>query len=139
MQVRLKGYSDDIVSVEGDLSDELYPVNPGILYLSSGDQFKVDYDISRDGIWTFEHIVESGNLDVEITPCPDEEPEQFAQDVYSDTVEVSGDFDWIECWEQYPPSREEILDRFVAEDLIDNLTVDQMLVVYRQCMVAKNG
>jgi len=58
--ITITGYSDDIVDVEGDISEEIYGLEDGgFLAFSDGTLIQVDYD--KNGVWQF-YVMAKGNL-----------------------------------------------------------------------------
>lgn len=90
MKLIISGHSDDIISVEGDISDEI-PLDdldrPIYVAISDGTLLRVSYD----GMWTI-RVMETG-LDTKIhhEPATDEDTN------YSDVVTVTGDWavEWV--------------------------------------------
>jgi len=59
MSVKITGASDDLIEIEGDISEEwnFYPDNAGdsrLLAFSDGTLLRVNYD--DDGIWRFQKV-----------------------------------------------------------------------------------
>lgn len=64
MSTKLTGHSDDVIVLEGDLFDELYPSYDepkGTIGFSDGSLLHYEYD--SDGIWRFKPIVIGSLLD----------------------------------------------------------------------------
>lgn len=121
-EVRIYGASDDLVEVEGPLGDEWE--GPGNVVFSTGDRFTVIY--GDRGVWRIEHVEDSGKLSVTIERAPEgEDP-----DPYTDTAFVVGDFEWIDCWESWPPEREEIFDRIENQGLMNDADTKWLLAFY---------
>jgi hypothetical protein len=92
MRITIQGYSDDIVSVEGDLNEEFsalrYDDTEGFLGLSDGTSIKYRYD----GIWRFTILNHGVNSIVNLIQCSEDN-----EDVYSDLVviESKSNIKWI--------------------------------------------
>ena len=90
MSVTVYGASDDLIEVDGDVTEEFYASNDeDLVYLafSDGTVLKVLFD--AEGIWRITHK-RRGSSEVEIIQCP---PEQ--DDVYSDRAVILGGVQWV--------------------------------------------
>ena len=89
MAVEIRGYSDGIVSIEGDgFSDEFYPSGEDGFYLalSDGSMFSVRYD--DGGFWRIVCLARGASEIVKVEATnPD--------DNYSDVVTVKGRIEWV--------------------------------------------
>lgn len=127
-QVTIYGASDDLIEVEGTITDEFGASrdDEGYVVFSTGDVFRVSYN--ERGVWDVEHSVTSGELEVEITKAPPgEDPEP-----YTDHAEVSGDFTWVDCWPTYPPEDEHVQERL--KDNIEGLSGDALMAAYNAAL-----
>lgn len=64
MTTQVTGHSDDIIQLNGDLYDELYPgyeEQKGAIGFSDGTLLKYEYD--EDGIWRFKPVVKGSLFD----------------------------------------------------------------------------
>ncbi len=105
--IKIYGSSDDLVEVEGSVPgcNEFGTYNrPLYVELSTGDVFKVEY--TGVGVWEVTHHVNAGVGGVtwsKINHGAGDDPEP-----YTDTVTASGAIEWVEAWESYPPTPEEM-------------------------------
>lgn len=107
MDIKISGHSDDIIEVEGDISEMCIVVFPSL------DVFRVTYGLNNRGVWTVEHETASGKLTVRIDRAPDgDDPEP-----YTDLAHVSGHIERVEHWTTWPPMADEIRER--VEDFFD--------------------
>ena len=90
--IRIYGASDDLIEVEGDISEEFNPVYYGdedehadILAFSDGTLLRVKFD--RDSIWRITPVV-VGKARLVHTLCVSD---GFADEDYSDTVHLFDD------------------------------------------------
>lgn len=92
MSVKIRGYSDDLIDIEGDVSEE-FDANGLIHYLvstSTGVLLRVRYA----AVWRIDVI--SGADNVHIVPCPEND-----DDNYSDVATVDGDVSWVQCGNEF--------------------------------------
>lgn len=100
--VIITGYSDDIISLEGDIDDEIpYNDEPVYLSFSDGTVLQVDYDAR--GIWRI-HLVKQGNASyIKI------ESGKILSENYSDMVKLGspsiGNICWVVYGEMRVPSK----------------------------------
>jgi len=89
MKIKISGHSDDVVCVEGDVTDEFYPSEdqPFFVGVSDGTLLRISYD----GMWNIRVLI-TGSDDTKITyePATDEDTN------YSDIVTLENDDEW--CW-----------------------------------------
>ncbi len=133
--IKIYGASDDLVEVEGQVPGcNEYGAydSPRYVELSSGDVFKVEY--TDAGVWAVNIHKEGvlsrppkGTKGVSITKeshgtGSDPEP-------YTDTVTVSGPFQWVEVWENYPPTVGEMKEKMgkLLTGSDDSLDLDGLL------------
>jgi len=89
--VKITGHSDDIISISGQIEDELYPPEQEVegegVYLSASDGtlLRVRYD--QDGIWRITRLV--GGLCTFTKEEGDVEKDTF------DVVHLAGDVKWV--------------------------------------------
>lgn len=86
------GASDDLIELEGDISDEIgaYNDTPMNFYLSDGTVGSIEY--TGDGVWEIKILIKS------ITDVNIIHPTQFEIDAdtnYTDKAEFTGSIDWI--------------------------------------------
>lgn len=86
-QIKVRGHSDDIICIEGDLTEEFYPEHdkPGYLCFSDGTVLSVAY---TDGFWRI-HFRAHGSADYEKVEATDPD------DDYSDHVTLTGTLEWV--------------------------------------------
>ncbi|MFO0806054.1 MAG: hypothetical protein U0791_23360 [Gemmataceae bacterium] len=131
--VTITGYSDDLIEVRGNVRgcDEYSGWNgPGFVEFDSGDVFRIEY--TKGGMWKIKHHVqaEGSKLRVEIAECPEgDDPEP-----YTDTATVKGPISWVDFWDTWPPSLDEVKGK-VTTRLEDGITAEQA----RDIFVALNG
>lgn len=124
--VKIYGASDDLVEVEGDVPgcNEYAAFDaPRYVEFSTGDVFKVWYD--DEGCWRVVHerAAGVGGATCSIVLATG------AEDIYTDTATVTGEFEWVEVWESYPPEVAEMrvkLGRAIA-DGDDDIDHDRIL------------
>lgn len=86
--IRVRGHSDDIICVEGDLTDEFYPGSdkPGFLAFSDGTVLSVEY--TKGGFWRIFWVAAGTAVFTKVEATdPDDE--------YSDRVTLVGDLKWV--------------------------------------------
>lgn len=90
------GYSDDLVEVEGDLTEEwtASTSRPNLVRFSDGLALAVRYD--EEGRWRASIDRNGVATAVEIVACPRGEDDPDDRN-YSDRVTVIGRFDWVAC------------------------------------------
>lgn len=126
MEIKISGYSDDNVAVEGGPhTDEwgAYGDDPSFVVLSTGDRFSVVF--GEEGIWRIEHVHDTEKLDVEIEKALADDDEGG-----TDVATVVGEFEWVDCWRSWPPEKDEIFDRMENQDLLRELDAEKLLGVY---------
>lgn len=121
-KITIYGRSDDLVYVEGDVygcNEYNAPFDKPVLYVELGllgDVFKVEY--TKEGVWKVEQhkrgALKATNGKITKEPHGDSDSEN-----YTDRVTVEGCFDYVEVWENYPPSEEE-LKRKLADELTED-------------------
>jgi hypothetical protein len=86
MKVKIEGASDDLIELEGDLSEEFNPNNDEPSYLAFGDGtiLKVIYD--NDGIWRINRLTKGTAKFTKIEGI-------VSEDTF-DIVELEGDIKW---------------------------------------------
>lgn len=91
--IRIYGASDDLIEIEGDISDELNPHDdPCLLVCSDGHAFRVTYD----GCWRFTPVARGTakyTKDEAIDMDADRRPDGSSG--YSDLVTLDGDVEWV--------------------------------------------
>lgn len=94
MNITVYGASDDLIEVDGDISEEFSALNDyreetgGLLAFSDGTVLDVVYD--HNGVWRITRLAE-GSASFEKQEAPPEEGEDRN---YSDRVTLSGEFAW---------------------------------------------
>jgi len=115
----LRGHSDDILSYTlNGVADEAGCWGQDVyLATSTGDVFRAEYDPPDDprGVWSITHPVVSGKLAVRTEPVgPGDDPEP-----YSPVVTATGPIEWVQAWDNWPPTREDIIERIGNTKLIE--------------------
>jgi hypothetical protein len=85
MSIIISGHSDDLIEIEGDITEEFVLINVDYIALSNGCMFKVVYD----GCWRITPVVLRAGVVWSKTEAVD------AGDIYSDRVTVEGDISWV--------------------------------------------
>lgn len=115
--IKIYGASDDLIEVDGDLSDEGTAYGQGFVELSTGDVFKLSYGKDpNEPVWRIEQIVDSGMLSVRMEKC-DWSEDNENESGYSDIAWMVGPITWIQCWQEWPPTMSEIHQ--AVESLLD--------------------
>lgn len=83
MKLKISGHSDDIVCVEGDLTEEFYVVDDETLHVavSEGTLLRVTYD----GMWNIRVLSNGLGTTIDHEPATDED------DNYSDIVTLTSE------------------------------------------------
>lgn len=68
-EIEIRGHSDDIVNVEGAVSEELYFYGDGTLEISPG----YVVDVAYDGEWHFDVVEKPERPNYEVSPVPDDD------------------------------------------------------------------
>ncbi len=119
--IKIYGASDDLVEVEGQVpgcNEYGSYSHPLYIELSTGDVFKVEY--TDAGVWEVRPEELTGKLTQRFEPHGDGgDPEP-----YTDTVTVSGPIEWVEAWENYPPTVDDMKTKMgkllsAGDDTID--------------------
>jgi len=94
--ITLYGYSDDLIEIDGDISEEFTPLGevdpdePGdlgdLVAFSNGVVLRIKYRTC----WRIELVAGQGL--VEIVPCPEDDEES-----YSDYATITGPVEWVVC------------------------------------------
>lgn len=88
--ITIFGASDDLIEVEGDISEEFNLANdesPCYLAFSDGTVLKIVY--GKDGIWTIRKIAH-GTTIATLIQCTGED-----DSIYSDTMTLDGNIKWV--------------------------------------------
>lgn len=87
MRIVITGASDDLIEVDGDISEEFQARDDNFVAVSNGTLLRVEY--TRAGIWRITPVVEGlGGLDIVQAPEGDDEN-------YSDVATVDGEIRWV--------------------------------------------
>jgi len=119
--IRITGRSDDLIEVDGDISDE--GSGPGFVELSTGDVFEVAVDDT--GCWNVRHVEGRDALDSCDIVGKDEEDD----DGYTGHAECVGDIAWVDFWREWPPDDDEVRERLA--DNLDRLGSVALMAAYR--------
>ena len=101
MSITVYGASDDLIEVEGDLSEEWSPLSDGasddggLLAFSDGTVLRVAY--TDDGVWRVTPL-SRGSATMTKTEAVDAD-----DDNYSDRVTLDGDIRWVVFGSEYKP------------------------------------
>lgn len=84
--IKISGYSDDTVDLDGDLAEEFaYSGDPALIACSDGTLLRIASD--REGVWRLTRIA-AGTATFTLTPGTDDRQ-------HSDRVTLDGDVRWI--------------------------------------------
>lgn len=87
MSITIQGYSDDIISISGDIEDE-YPVQEETNFIAISDGTVVE--VSYDGIWKIVlRAAGTGKFIQDYNAVYDTDKN------YSDIVTIEGDIKWV--------------------------------------------
>ncbi|MGH7486840.1 MAG: hypothetical protein ACREMY_14750 [bacterium] len=89
MTITVYGASDDLIEVDGDISEEFYAIDSDegdLLAFSDGTVLKIAY--STSGVWRITPVVTIGH--VSITQAPEDD-----EDNYSDRATLTGPVKWV--------------------------------------------
>lgn len=91
MNLVIRGHSDDIVSIEGDISEEFYPNTDEAFFVvvSDGTALRITYD--NGGMWRIKVLNKGNETQIDHHEGQDEDTD------YSDIVTLtsSWDIEWI--------------------------------------------
>lgn len=93
-KITVRGSSDDIICVEGDLLEEFYPESdkPGYLVFGDGTILSVEY--GKSGMWTIRCLA-NGSAAYSKVEATDADRD------YSDKVTLDGNLKWVVFGSQY--------------------------------------
>ena len=95
--LKIYGASDDLVEIEGDISEEFNPSDagdPSLLAFSDGTLLQIQYGAQSLGFWRIQPLV-YGTAKYAKTEATDED------DNYSDIVTLDGDIKWVVFGDQW--------------------------------------
>lgn len=126
MQIKILGYSDDTICVDGDVPgcDEYYLTKGVIVLEPSGDRFHFEY--TDEGLWKIVHHKGSftgGLMKVEIKQATDQEEN------YSDVATIDGYINKVFAFQNYPPTTEELFDR-IERKIEVGLSDKEVMIVW---------
>lgn len=105
--IRIYGASDDLIEVEGDISEEFnhYSDDPALLGFSDGTMLRVTYD--NDGIWRFTPVLTGRARLVHVIQTLDDPDDGYSDSVYLYDEELPEDqkIRWVLLGEQYETRR----------------------------------
>lgn len=116
--VTIYGSSDDLIEVEGDISEEFGHDN-GFLFFDDGTIVQVEYN--NGGVWRINIIEGPAKIKSHQQPCGPEE--------YSEKMTLEGEFKTVDCFRNNPPDRDDFserLDDFTPSDF----SCDQLRRIY---------
>jgi hypothetical protein len=120
-EILIRGYSDDLINIEGDLNLEFYARYEAWNYLhfDNGLIVKIGYDMEEDKGWS----ISVYNPRVDIPDCIVEVDNPEVDDNsehYSDRVRVKGNFSSIECWgSPEGPDTTDVIEFWERVDVFD--------------------
>ncbi len=90
----VRGYSDDLIEVEGDISEEFDnpAAAPSLLVFSDGTVARVVY--GRGGIWRIT-LEAKGDADPQIQWCETADEDVETSEDYSDVLTFTGPITWV--------------------------------------------
>lgn len=93
MTIKLSGYSDDLISVEGDIHEEFqFPDAPEVfMVLSDGTALRVRYD----GVWRFTPIHEGRDTEVHILQAVEDDEDNYSDIVTVETNMRAPEIAWV--------------------------------------------
>jgi hypothetical protein len=98
MGITIRGHSDDIVYVEGDITEEFYPRmrddKPAYLACSDGTLLRITYGADGSGCWRIVPV-RYGTSYYAKREATDEDED------YSDVVTLMGSIAWVAMADQY--------------------------------------
>lgn len=89
MKITIYGASDDLIEIEGDITEEFDACGDGT-YIGCSDGTLLFIDYNRHGFWRI-NILSSGTSKITRTDGTDENND------YSDKVTLEGDIKWLTC------------------------------------------
>lgn len=121
MRIKIYGSSDDLIEVDGDISGEGEAgKGHGFVELSTGDVFRLAFD----GCWNVAHHVDSAKCTIVESVVKTEEDAGG----YTGHMVVDGPIEWVDFWEDWPPTRESIISRL--EMCLDALSEETLRLAY---------
>ncbi len=89
-QITIRGSSDDLILIEGDINEEINDYEPEHVYLfvSDGTVLSVSYGRKNDGFWRITPIIK-GTAQYAKKEATDADKD------YSDIVTLTGDIKWV--------------------------------------------
>lgn len=89
MSTQIYGASDDLIEIQGDLSEEFYGGDkPTLLIFSDGTALTIKYGKEHLAVWAIT-LITQGKLFMRIAHCTDEDAER-----YSDTAHFNDGLKW---------------------------------------------
>lgn len=92
MSITVYGASDDLIEIEGDITEEFYvygvPESESVLAFSNGVVLRAFY--TESGIWRISTITKPSGIDIAKIEAPEDD-----DDNYSDRVTVPGSIKWV--------------------------------------------
>jgi len=90
MSTQIYGASDDLIEIQGDLSEEFSGgEKPCLLIFSDGTVLTIKYGKEHLAVWAIT-LVTQGKLFSKISHCTDEDAER-----YSDTAHLQDGLEWV--------------------------------------------
>ena len=107
--ILIRGHSDDVIVIEGDLSDELDPryCAWGYLHFDDGTVIKAGCDVEPGKGWCIDVVrLGDGALAQHLTPILEDEEH------YTDRLQLTGDFKSVRCWSSPDGPSDSDVDEF---------------------------
>jgi hypothetical protein len=98
-KVEIYGSSDDLIEIDGDISEEFYALSEddgGLLAFSDGTLLRIAYD--NDGMWRISPVL-VGSAIYEMVQATDPD------DDYSDHAWLTGDIEWVVLGSKYAKAK----------------------------------
>ncbi len=124
MQVEIYGASDDLIEVEGDMTEEYGAYScANYLHFGDGTILEVEYNPTPNHYWRIK-VLKVGE-GTELTRLPgtydgDEE------DVSCDRVRLIGDLKSVECWNSTEGATRDDLEMFIDQCDLSELSDDKL-------------
>ena len=111
-KITIYGASDDLIEIEGAISEELNVYDSGFLHFNEGTVVSVVYD--EEGLWKLSVVKQGTAAVVAHTFATDEE------DDYSDKLILEGEISRVDFWEKVDGPTEKELRKKV-EDMLEDI------------------
>lgn len=98
-QITIYGASDDLIEVEGAITEEFNPPEDEPSYLAFSDGSLLSITYTDDGLWKISVFCVGEDTAFEMESATD------VDDNYSDRVTLTGEFKWVVCGPGYAKER----------------------------------